>query len=162
MRSSSIRAATLPDVDRLLALEADSFGSDRLSLRSFRRLLRAPSAECRVLRDGAETVGYALLLFRAGARVARLYSVAVDRRFRGRGLAAALLGDAERVARRRGADRMSLEVREDNDAAIRLYERLGYVLKGRRAGYYADGADARRYEKRLGRPALRRSRGTDG
>ena len=43
-------------------------------------------------------------------------------------------------ARRHGARRMRLEVRQDNAAAIRLYERLGYrrfgalrrVLRGRR------------------------------
>jgi len=151
MRSPSIRAATLSDVDRLMALETDSFGSDRLSPRSFRHFVRSATAACRVIRQGVEVLGYYLLIFREGAGVARLYSIAVDARHRGRGLAAALLADAERVARRRGRTRVTLEVREDNSAAIRLYERLGYRLKGRAADYYADGAGARRYEKRLDR-----------
>ena len=33
----------------------------------------------------------------------------------------------------RALERIDLEVRADNGAAIRLYERLGFVLEGRRA-----------------------------
>ncbi len=153
MRPPSIRAATLSDVDRLLELESVAFGSDRLSRRSFVRLVGAASAACRVVVEGGAVLGYALLLFRAGSRVARLYSLAVDAGHRGRGLAAALLADAERLARRRGCARLRLEVRADNPAAIRLYERTGYAFHALTAGYYADGAAARRYEKRLAAPA---------
>ena len=113
------------------------------------------------MREGADVLGYYLLLFRARSGVARLYSIAVDGRHRGRGLAAALLADAERAARSRGRSRLSLEVREDNAAAIRLYERVGYAFHGRHADYYADGAGARRYEKRLDRPARGRPRQAD-
>jgi ribosomal protein S18 acetylase RimI-like enzyme len=151
MRSLSIRDATLSDLGRLSALENDSFRSDRLSARSLRRLIGSASAACRVVRGGAEILGYYLLLFRAGTRVARLYSIAVDRRHRGEGVASSLMANAERAARRRGRSRLRLEVRDDNRAAIRLYERLGYRLIGRRAGYYADNANALRYEKRLDR-----------
>ena len=161
MRTPSIRAATLSDVDCLLALETDSFASDRLTSRSFRHFVRSPTAVLKVMREGSEILGYYLLLFRARSEVARLYSIAVDGRHRGRGLAGSLLADAERASRRQGLARLSLEVREDNPPAIRLYERLGYVLRGRIAEYYADGAGARRYEKRLDRPARGRPRGAD-
>jgi ribosomal-protein-alanine N-acetyltransferase len=33
---------------------------------------------------------------------------------------------------------MFLEVRDDNQPAIRLYERHGFQLSSRRRGYYAD------------------------
>ena len=102
MRTPSIRAATLSDVDCLLALETDSFASDRLTSRSFRHFVRSPTAVLRVMREGTGILGYYLMLFRARSEVARLYSIAVDGRHRGRGLAAALLADAERAARRQG------------------------------------------------------------
>jgi ribosomal-protein-alanine acetyltransferase len=136
-------------VSRLTALEAGAFASDRLSPRSFRRLIGAATAACRVAAAGSDIAGYYLLLFRRGSDIARLYSIAVDRRCRGRGIATRLIAHAERTARRRGLRRLRLEVRESNRAAIRLYERLGYRQIGRRTGYYADGADARRYEKCL-------------
>lgn len=151
MRTASIRAATLPDIARLLALENDSFASDRMSLRSFRRFVTSRTAVLRVVREGADIFGYYLLLLRARSRTARLYSIAVDGRQRGRGLATAMIADAEREARRRGLRRLSLEVREDNGSAIRLYEHSGYVFAGRTEHYYADGVAARRYEKDLGR-----------
>jgi ribosomal protein S18 acetylase RimI-like enzyme len=161
MHLSAIRAAVPSDVDRLLALEDACFASDRLGARSFRHFVKAPTAALRVIGDGDRIDGYSLLLFRAGSRVARLYSIAVAPEVRGRGLAARLLADAETLARGRNMDRLALEVREDNPAAIGFYERRGYALSGRASGYYEDGADARRYEKRLDRPASRRSRQAD-
>ena len=82
------------------------------------------------------------------ARRARLYSLAVDPQARGLGLARSLVA-AEAEALRRGAAALTLEVRVDNEAAIRLYEALGYRGLGRRSDYYEDGADALRYEKPL-------------
>ena len=41
-----------------------------------------------------------------------------------------------------GADRVSLEVREDNAPARALYERAGYRRHGRVADYYEDGTAA--------------------
>ena len=161
MRPPLIRDATLEDVGRLLALEADSFGYDRIPARSFRRFVAAPTAELRVVAYGNGVAGYYLLLFRARSSIARLYSIAVDGAARGRGLATAMLDDAEAIARRRGAARLGLEVRTDNADAIRLYEKRGYVMTGQLPDYYEDGAEARRYEKPLDRPARSRSRQMD-
>jgi ribosomal protein S18 acetylase RimI-like enzyme len=54
----------------------------------------------------------------------------VDPEQRGRGLGAALLDAALRVARLRGATRAGLGVAENNDHAIRLYERAGFAFDG--------------------------------
>jgi len=151
MPSPLIRAATPEDLDRLTALEHVSFASDRLTARSFRHFLAAPTATLRVAVEAGRVAGYFLLLVRARSSVARLYSIAVDAAARGRGLASALLDDAEAAARSRGANRLALEVRADNSGAIRLYERRGYVLVGRTPDYYEDGAEARRYQKHLSR-----------
>lgn len=152
----SIRRAARTDLDGLLALEAAAFPGDRMSRASFRSLLGRPSALTFVAEDGRGLLGYALVLFRRGARVARLYSIAVDARARGRGLAQRLLDAAEEAALERGAARMSLEVREDNAGAIRLYEARGYRKVGRREDYYEDHAAALRYARELvpPRPAV--------
>ena len=42
---------------------------------------------------------------------------------------------------------MRLEVRDDNETAIRLYQNAGYTSLGRIKGYYEDGAHAMRMEK---------------
>ncbi len=160
MRSFSIGNAALFDIENLLRLEDASFRTDRISRQSFRRLIRSPSAICRVARARDEIAGYAVVLTRTGSTVARLYSIAVDTAWRGVGLAAALIADAEQTAQSGGMKRLRLEVREDNPAAIRLYERLGFRQSGTRANYYSDKATAIRYEKRLihSRPAARARR----
>jgi ribosomal protein S18 acetylase RimI-like enzyme len=91
-----------------------------------------------------------VVFFRRNSRVARLYSIAVAHAARGRGLGEALLSAAERTALARGCQRLRLEVRQDNAGAIRLYERLGYRRFGAYSGFYEDGADAWRYERKLG------------
>ena len=137
------------DLDALVALESSSFATDRLSRASWRRLIGRPSADIRVV-DGAEGLqAAAIVLSRAGSKRARLYSIAVHPRAAGKGLGRALLAEIEQVARERGAQVLSLEVRVDNSAAIALYERAGFRKTGRREGYYADGADALRFEKAI-------------
>jgi [ribosomal protein S18]-alanine N-acetyltransferase len=144
-----VRDATPADLDGLVALENRCFTADRLSRRSFQKLIGSPTASLRLTTRAGRIAGYALLFFRSTSDLARLYSVAVDPAERGTGLGALLVGDCERESRRRGLRAVRLEVREDNAGAIRLYERLGYRPIGRHAAYYADKTDALRLEKRL-------------
>jgi ribosomal protein S18 acetylase RimI-like enzyme len=144
------RLAERADLPALLCLEEECFEQDRMSERSFRRLLSTPSAELLVAASNGELLGYALLLLRRGARVARLYSLAISGQARGQGVGGGLLGRIEALAIERGCTRLRLEVRIDNAVAIGLYERRGYRCFGRSAGFYEDGSDAWRYDKTLG------------
>ncbi len=144
-----IHAAEHADVADLVALERASFSGDRLSRRSFRRLVRTPSAVLLVCRSGIDLAGYGLVFFRRGSSIARLYSIAVAANCRGRGVAGQLLTCIEEEVRARGCDCFRLEVNANNDAAIRLYEHLGFRTFGYRQGYYADGSNALRMQKNL-------------
>ena len=144
-----IRAATSDDLDGLVALENLCFAADRVSRRSFRKLIESATAICRVATRAGEIVGYTLLLFRAGTGLARLYSIAVHPGERKSGIGAMLVADAERQAFEHDRVVLRLEVREDNQPAIHLYQRVGYRRIGRYLHYYADKTDALRFEKRL-------------
>ncbi len=144
-----IRDAREADIAGLLELETAAFTADRLSRRSLRRFVAGGSACLRVAGTAGAVDGYHLLTFRRGSAVARLYSIAVAADKRGAGLASDLLADAERMAARRGCQCLRLEVRADNRSAIRLYERAGYRRIGVYPQYYADKANAVRYEKSL-------------
>ena len=63
-----------------------------------------------------------------------VHDVAVLASHRGRGIAEAMLAEAERIAVERGAIKMTLEVLSGNAPAMRLYQRVGY------AGYQLDPA----------------------
>jgi ribosomal protein S18 acetylase RimI-like enzyme len=144
-----IRAATLDDLDALAELERNSFRDDLLSRRQFRYLLTRGQALTLVATQRGLLRGYVLLVFRSNSTAARIYTIAVAAGHRRRGVGAALLAAAERAARRRGCDRVRAEVRSDNRASLALFERHGYRRFGRYRGYYADGQDAVRVEKRV-------------
>lgn len=72
-----------------------------------------------------------------------LLNVVVDAAARGRGHGERLVRRVISVAEEMGAEQVCLEVRVGNGAAIRLYERIGFRVMGRRPKYYADnGEDA--------------------
>jgi ribosomal-protein-alanine acetyltransferase len=151
----AIRKAKRSDLDALAEIEARSFTTDRLSRKSLRYFLAAQNAALVVADLKGVAAGYALVSFRKGSKIARLYSIATDPEFRGRGLGLGLLRAAEKIAQRRGANAMRLEVRGRNRRAIALYEREDYRRFGRIEDYYEDGTTALRYEKSL---APRRAR----
>ena len=86
------------------------------------------------------TIGYAAVSIVAD--VAELQRIAVAAGHRRTGVATALLRHVEREAGERHADRLLLEVRDDNVAALAFYARQGFTELDRRPRYYADGTTA--------------------
>ena len=77
-------------------------------------------------------------------------NVAVAPEVRRRGVARALMHEAERRGAERGARIATLEVRRSNQAALELYHSLGYREVGVRPRYYAEeGEDAIVMERTL-------------
>ena len=89
---------------------------------------------CWVMLDGAEPVGYGVLMMVIDEAHILNISVVASRQ-RG-GLWRRLLGHFADVARTNGARRLLLEVRPSNGPALALYERAGFQTIGRRKGYY--------------------------
>jgi len=130
-----IRPATLDDVPALVALERLLFGADAWSEAQVREELRGPGREVLVAEDESP-VGYVVTLL--VGKVADLQRIGVHPERQRQGLAAALLAKAVE----RPAERMLLEVSEDNEAALAFYAQRGFVEIGRRPGYYRSGAAA--------------------
>jgi ribosomal-protein-alanine N-acetyltransferase len=65
-------------------------------------------------------------------------TMVVDYPFRRRGLGLLLMHHVLADAARSGVRRATLEVRESNVAARRLYERLGFTVTAKRPDYYTD------------------------
>jgi ribosomal-protein-alanine N-acetyltransferase len=97
------------------------------SARPFRAILIAEG-------EADEPAGFVVAACIAG--VAEMENLAVSAACRRQGLGSALCMRAMAWARAQGADRMELEVRESNRGAIALYESAGFMVQGRRAGYY--------------------------
>lgn len=67
---------------------------------------------------------------------ADICNVAVHANCRRQGIAEGMLVALMEAGKRRGIAFFTLEVRKGNDAAVRLYEKLGFVTEGVRRGFY--------------------------
>lgn len=153
MEEIRIRRARRADLDALVTLEA-RFPTDRLSRASLRHLLARGHADVWVAEADGAIVGDAVVCYRHGSRRARLYSIVTASAYAGRGIGGALLAASEAGAVARGCAHMALEVRPDNEPALRLYRRAGYIAVGVARAFYEDGAPALRLIKPLeARPA---------
>jgi GNAT superfamily N-acetyltransferase len=79
-----------------------------------------------ILEEDGAALGYAF--WQIYGKATHVVHVVVDPRARGRRGGEALLGEVRRRATRAGCTRWSLNVKQDNRAAIRLYERCGFSV----------------------------------
>jgi ribosomal-protein-alanine N-acetyltransferase len=85
---------------------------------------------------GEEIAGF--IVFWAVHDEVHVLNVAVAAEHRRRGVARALMDEAARQGRDRGARLVTLEVRRSNTPALALYRRLGYREVAVRPRYYAE------------------------
>ena len=136
----NVRTATPADTAAIAASEAESLGVDAWSdgLVAEGVAGRLPTVHYLVAEDGEALVGHAVAS--VVADVVELQRIAVAPPRRRTGVASALL-DAV-LGLRTDGDRVLLEVREDNEAALEFYAARGFVELDRRPRYYRDGATA--------------------
>ncbi|RXZ65708.1 GNAT family N-acetyltransferase [Pelagerythrobacter rhizovicinus] len=105
--------------------------SDSLALPHTHYLLSGSDGE--PLAEESDAAGFALTRFAPGEE--ELLLIGVRPHLRGKGIGRALLTRAFAEARGRGAERMFLEMRDNNPAAS-LYRLMGFEPIGRRKAYY--------------------------
>lgn len=119
------QAATASEIDAALGLRERVFCDEQgVSMAAERDGLDPAAVHVVALEEG-RVVGTCRLVFEG--RVAYLGRMAVEAERRGTGVGGAVLDAAERSARERGAERISLHAQV---AALRLYERRGYEARG--------------------------------
>jgi [ribosomal protein S18]-alanine N-acetyltransferase len=138
--SPPLTPARAGDLPALMVLENACF-DDPWTESAVAVELRNPAAVTLVLRRDRGRIA-AWACFRVVADEAELFRLAVDPRDRRRGLGRQALEQGLAEVRRRGAVHCLLEVREDNAAALALYEKVGFQAVGRRPYYYRDGCAA--------------------
>jgi ribosomal-protein-alanine N-acetyltransferase len=141
-----IRLAEPRDSAALVEIENVCFvhAGERFHLRQIRGLIANPRAVVLVAHDaGGPILGWAAGLLRksaSGRLAGRAYALAVHPDARGRKLGGRLLSQVIAVLRARGAGpAITLEVRSDNDPAIGLYRKLGFIVQADLPHYYGHG-----------------------
>lgn len=126
----------IADLDAVVEVMEDSFDArygEAWTAAQCAGMLPAPGVWLALARDEGGVVGFALA--RLIADEAELLLLAVRRAAQRRGIGQQLLDGFLAQARSRGAVRLHLEVREGNHA-VKLYQRSGFALIGRRRNYY--------------------------
>ena len=144
-----IRLADQNDLAQLIRLEEIAFETDRFTPDQIEYLLTHSRATTFILEDLGTMIGSACVLWRKSHQGARLYNLAVDPAFQGKGLGLILLNACETEAARRECDKITLEVREDNINGIRFYEKHGFVAVRVMQDYYHDGSPGIKMSKIL-------------
>src|SRR3989442_5486200 len=125
----------LCDLDTILEIERASFVNPWTREMYLAELENKGVSYCYVVRNQSqELVGFCS--FWRVLDELHINTLAVMPAHRGTGAGTTLLREILREGARMGARRATLEVRRSNEAARRLYERLGFSVAGVRRGYY--------------------------
>lgn len=138
--------ANLLDLNALRKLERESFERDAWPLFDLMAVLTFPDVIRLKAVEDRSMIGFVAGDPRPRDGWGWIATIAVDPRFRRRGVATALLHECER---RLGVPKSRLTVRLSNDAAVQMYGRQGYATIDVWKSYYSDGEDALVMEKTL-------------
>lgn len=150
MQDIEIRQAKLYDVPAMARIERESFDSPWSADEITKDVSSNDgSIYVAVALIGDERAGYADMRIITGE--SQIYNIAIAPEFRRQGVGEALLTHMVEKSEELGLSLITLEVRSGNEAAMALYEKMGFKKVGSRPGYYAKGTeDAVLMDKVLG------------
>ena len=121
------------DIPAVAALEREIF-SMPWSENGFLSALSSSDTLYLTVRADGRVIGYCGLL--QSFDEADITNVAVSPAYRGRGVGYRMLSELMEAGQTRGIERYTLEVRISNQAALALYEKLGFASVGVRKNFY--------------------------
>jgi ribosomal-protein-alanine N-acetyltransferase len=128
-----IRQATPSDLSDILAIERESF-ADPWSLEMFQAELAHPFSFLWIVEEEGEVLAFVCFWFIEDE--IHLLDLAVAYRHRRGRIASLVIQHLMTWSQGQGGRKIFLEVREGNDAGRQLYQRMGFKVIQRRAGYY--------------------------
>ena len=129
----NVRSIKETDVESVAKMEKLYF-TDAWSEKSILETMQQAQAFVLVAEENEEIIGYCIVYFALDeAEIAR---IAVDASRRKQGVGQELLRATCRVGIQQGIERLLLDVRESNSAALNLYRSFGFVEDGIRKNFY--------------------------
>lgn len=87
-----------------------------------------------VVEEKGQIIGFALVALIADE--GEIHNIAIDSQHQKKGFGKLLLNELLQFFHQQGVKTIYLEVRESNQAAIKLYQNAGFVVIGKRKDYY--------------------------
>lgn len=135
----TVRDWRYEDILKISELEKEIFAGEAWSYKTLATAFKAPAFLGVLCEDGGEIAGYGGVSIAADS--ADIGNIAVAENYRGGGIGTLLLQKLCEKSKERGVDKVFLEVRVSNSAAMQMYLKCGFAGAYARPRYYPDGED---------------------
>jgi ribosomal-protein-alanine acetyltransferase len=135
-----IEDASIRHLDELSSIETECFKQEAFTKQQIAHLLTDYNCVGIIAKEDSHIVGFCIasVYYERSSIVGHLLTIDVLPACRRKEIGARLLREIEGLLRNKGAKSMYLEVREDNAAAIALYQKIGYSSIGKLRNYYGN------------------------
>jgi ribosomal-protein-alanine N-acetyltransferase len=135
-----IEDASITHLDRLFEIEMECFKREAFTKQQIAQLLTNQNCISLVAKENGKIIGFIIGMVYAEDDVltGHVLTIDVSPSYRRKGVGIKLLQELEKIFRDRRVKVSRLEVREDNIAALGLYQKLGYKKVGKLHYYYGD------------------------
>lgn len=131
-----ISQMTIDDVSDIAKIEEEAFGKSAWTEKGIAAEIDNPLSHFIVARSGDLILGYTGFQLIAGE--VYMANIAVKREYRGLGVGEKLMKDLIDLAKSLDAQFLTLEVRQSNNVAKKMYEKFGFEKVGERKNFYVD------------------------
>ncbi|MGE5187576.1 MAG: GNAT family N-acetyltransferase [Betaproteobacteria bacterium] len=133
-----IETASIRLLDQLYAIEEQCFNEEAFSRRQIAYLLTDYNTIALVAKNNFDIAGFIIAQIDVEDNIeyGHIVTLNIPHSYRRKHVATQLLQEIQTIMRQRGITEIRLEVREDNHAAIKLYQTLNYQTQGKLEKYY--------------------------
>ena len=146
-----VELASTADLQALYKIERECFSSEAFSIEELSFLIESPNSISLMAKVGEEIAGFIIgLVYNTKfEKIGHVLTLDVAKKYRRKGAAKELMRKLEEKFRENNVKECFLEVRIDNEAAKRLYKKLGYGETACLKDYYGNGLHGIRLKKAL-------------
>lgn len=138
--SVTIEDASIRHLDRLYEIEIECFEREAFTKQQIAHLLTDYNSVSLVAKVNGEIVGFiiGMIYLERNSLTGHILTIDISLIHRRKGTAQKLLQEIEKIFKEKGVKACRLEVREDNIAALRLYQKFGYKKVAKLKNYYGN------------------------
>ena len=135
-----IETASIRLLDKFCEIENQCFSQEAFTKRQLAYLLTDYNTIGLVAKVNSDVAGFIIsqVEIEKDTLYGHIVTVNVAPNYRRKGIATQMIKDTEKILRDKGIGESHLEVREDNSAALKLYQNSGYIKIGRLEKYYGN------------------------
>ena len=134
----TIETASIKLLDKLVEIEGQCFDQEAFSKRQISYLLTGYNTIALVAKANSEIAGFIIAQVEVENDVlyGHIITINVSPNYRRKGIGRKMLQEIEEMLKQKGIMECHLEVRENNSAALHLYQNNGYKKVGKLEKYY--------------------------